>query len=106
MTIGGAAIPAGATVALGYASANRDEEVFEDPDAFSLDRGEDVRKLHLGFGFGVHLCVGAALARLEAVSALNATLDRIPHMALAPGFEYRRVRFFMMRGPTRVDVVF
>ena len=106
VTIGGAAIPAGATVALGYASANRDEEVFEDPDAFSLDRGEDVRKLHLGFGFGVHLCVGAALARLEAVSALNATLDRIPHMALAPGFEYRRVRFFMMRGPTRVDVVF
>jgi len=50
--------------------------------------------------------VGAALARLEAVSALNASLDHIPHMALSPGFEYERVRFFMMRGPTRVDVVF
>ena len=105
-TIGDASIPAGANVALGYASANRDEDVFEAPDEFSIDRVEDVRKLHLGFGFGIHLCVGAALARLEAVSALNASLDHIPHMALSPGFEYERVRFFMMRGPTRVDVVF
>jgi cytochrome P450 len=100
----GVTVPAGATVALGYASANRDEDVWDDPDTFSLDRGEELRKHHLGFGFGLHLCVGAALARLEAVSALNAVLDRIPHMELAPGFEYRRVPFFMMRGPVRVDV--
>ncbi len=106
VTIGGTAVPAGANVALGYASANRDEDVFAEPDVFSLDRTEDVRKLHLGFGFGIHLCVGAALARLEAVSALNAVLDRIPVMTLAPGYEYERVRFFMMRGPTRLDVRF
>ena len=106
VTIRGVDVPAGSTVALGYASANRDESVFDDPDAFSLDRGEELRKHHLGFGFGVHLCVGAALARLEAVSALDAVLDRIPHMELAPGFEYRRVPFFMMRGPVRVDVRF
>ncbi len=102
----GVDIPAGSTVALGYASANRDEAVFDDPDTFSLDRGEELRKHHLGFGFGIHLCVGAGLARLEAVSALNAVLDRIPHMELAPGFEYQRVMFFMMRGPVRVDVRF
>ena len=103
-TVRGVDVPAGATVALGYASANRDEDVWEDADTFSLDRGEELRKHHLGFGFGVHLCVGAALARLEAVSALNAVLDRIPRMELAPGFEYQRVPFFMMRGPVRVDV--
>jgi cytochrome P450 len=106
VTIRGAAIPAGSSVALGYASANRDEDVFADPDTFSLDRGDELRKLHFGFGFGIHLCVGAALARLEAVSALHAVLDRIPHMELAPDFEYRRVPFFMMRGPARVDVRF
>jgi len=106
VTIRGTEIPAGSSVALGYASANRDEDVFDDPDTFSLDRGDDLRKQHFGFGFGIHLCVGAALARLEAVSALHAVLDRIPHMELAPGFEYRRVPFFMMRGPVRVDVRF
>jgi cytochrome P450 len=106
VTLGGVEVPAGSTVALGYASANRDEAVFEDSGAFSLNRGEELRKHHLGFGFGIHLCVGAALARLEAVSALEAVLDRIPHMELAPGFEYQRVAFFMMRGPVRVDVRF
>jgi cytochrome P450 len=106
VTIRGTEIPAGSSVALGYASANRDEDVFAEPDTFSLHRGEDLRKSHFGFGFGIHLCVGAALARLEAVCALNAVLDRIPRMELAPGFEYQRVAFFMMRGPTRVDVRF
>ncbi len=106
VTLRGVQVPAGSTVALGYASANRDEAVFDDPGTFSLDRGEELRKHHLGFGFGIHLCVGAALARLEAVSALEAVLDRIPHMELAPGFAYERVPFFMMRGPVRVDVRF
>lgn len=104
--IAGCPIAKGSTVALGYASANRDERVFPDPDTFSLDRGDDLRKQHFGFGFGIHLCVGAPLARLEAVCALDAVLDRIEHMALAPGWEYQRVPFFMMRGPVRVDVVF
>jgi cytochrome P450 len=106
VTIRDTEIPAGSVVALGYASANRDEEVFADPDSFSLDRGEELRHKHFGFGFGIHLCVGAALARLEAVAALDAVLDRIPSMRLADDYHYERVQFFMMRGPTRVDVVF
>ena len=106
VTIRDTEIPAGSVVALGYASANRDEAVFADPDTFSLDRGDELRHKHFGFGFGIHLCVGAALARLEAVAALDAVLDRIPSMRLADGYQYQRVQFFMMRGPTRVDVVF
>jgi cytochrome P450 len=103
VTIGGVDIPAGAIVALGYASANHDEAVFAGPEAFDLDRGETVRK-HLGFGYGIHLCVGAPLARLELTAALDAVLDRFPTLQLAPGFAYERVRFFMMRGPVRLLV--
>ena len=88
-----------------YASANHDEAVFDCPYDYRLDRGDTVRK-HLGFGWGIHLCVGAPLARLEMASALLAVTERIPAMQLAAGFEYQRVRFFMMQGPTRVDVLF
>ncbi len=104
--IRGCPIPAGATVAVGYASANRDEDVFEDPDTFSLERREVKAKPHFGFGHGIHLCVGAGLARLEAACALNAVLDRAARMELVPGFQYRRVRFFVMRGPQSVNVRF
>lgn len=104
--IRGCPIPAGSTVGVGYASANRDEAVFQNPNVFDLDRGDAKPKPHFGFGHGIHLCVGAGLARLEAACALNAVLDRAARMELIPGFEYRRVRFFVMRGPERVDVRF
>lgn len=58
----GKTIPAGEHVALFYASANRDEEVFEDPFTFRLDRDPNP---HLGFGIGEHYCLGAHLARLD-----------------------------------------
>lgn len=103
--IGGVDVPAGAIVALGYASANHDEQVFEDPDHFRLDRGKSVHA-HLGLGVGAHTCVGASLARLEVASALAAVVERIPSMTLAPDFTYERVRFFMMQGPLRMDVRF
>ena len=103
--LGGVAIPAGSIVALGYASANHDEAVFPSPDEFDLDRGEALKK-HLGFGWGIHLCVGAPLARMELQCALAAVLDRIPALSLAPDFTYDRVRFFMMRGPKHMRVVF
>jgi cytochrome P450 len=103
--IAGVKIPAGSIVALGYSSANHDESVFAHPERYDLDRGDVVRR-QLGFGWGVHLCVGAPLARLEGAHVLNAVLDRIPSMWLAPDFEYQRVKMFMMRGPIRMDVEF
>jgi cytochrome P450 len=104
-TVGGTLIPAGSVIALGLASGSRDDTVCPHGDQFDLDRGA-VSRRHLAFNFGIHLCVGAPLARLEGVVALEAMLDRIPSMALAPGFDYQRVEFFMMRGPRRLDVVF
>jgi cytochrome P450 len=105
-SIGGHPVAAGSTLALGYASGGRDEDHFEAADDFSLERRNYARNPHLGFGHGIHFCVGAALARLEAHSALNAVLDRLSHMRLAPGFRYERVRFFVMKGPERLNVEF
>lgn len=102
--LGGVHVPAEQMVAIGIGCANRDEDVWPDAEEFRLDRDE--RGHHLAFGSGPHLCVGAPLARLETRHAINAVLDAIPAMSLAPGYTYERVSFFMMRGPKRLDVVF
>ena len=99
------AIPAGSTLALGYAAANHDAAAFENADDFVIRRGSEVRR-HFGFGWGIHMCVGAPLARMEAVTAINVVLDRISDLAFAEGFAYERVSFFVMRGPRHLDVVF
>ena len=101
--LAGTPIPAGSTVALGYASANRDADRFEHPERFDVDRGDETRH-HLGFGWGIHLCAGAALARAEARILLETMVERAPTLALAPGESYERVRFFMMRGPRHLNV--
>jgi cytochrome P450 len=73
----GVTIPAGSAVLLINGSASRDERVFPDPDRFDIDR---VRKFgyNLNFGYGIHSCLGAALARIEARIALETLLDLIP----------------------------
>jgi cytochrome P450 len=78
--IRGSRIPKQSRVIVSYGAANRDPEAFEAPDTYDLDRGES---RHLGFGFGVHFCLGAGLARLEGRLALNALLDRFSE--IAPG---------------------
>ena len=74
VTLRGRTIPAGEAIALVYASANRDEEVFEDSASFRLHRPNIKDSLH--FGRGTHNCPGAALARLELVIALEELLAR------------------------------
>ena len=74
-------IPADEPIALVYASANRDADVFEDPDSFRLDRPN--MKDSLAFGRGPHMCVGAALGKLELVVALEEMLAAAPGFALA-----------------------
>jgi cytochrome P450 len=76
----GKKIRAGDAVALFYPSANRDEEIFDDPFAFRIDRHPN---RHLGFGIGEHFCLGVHLARLELTVAYKHLLPRIEHVELA-----------------------
>ncbi|MEX1105372.1 MAG: cytochrome P450 [Ilumatobacteraceae bacterium] len=73
----GEEIPERAKVMLLYAAANRDPRVFDDPNTFSLDRDlDDLRRHHLSFGYGIHFCIGAALARMEARITLAAMVEQ------------------------------
>jgi cytochrome P450 len=77
--IRGVRIAAGDSVLLSYVSGNRDEDVFDDP--FRFDIGRDPNK-HIAFGYGVHFCLGAALARLEVNSFFTALLPRLEAVEL------------------------
>lgn len=79
-TLGGVDIPAGSTVLLMFAAGNRDPAQFEHPDQIDLTRGSPKR--HLAFGHGIHFCVGAALARIEARAVLQAVLEQTRDFAL------------------------
>jgi cytochrome P450 len=80
MEISGVSIPVGELVLPMLSSANRDENEFADPDIFNLDR--DTRK-HLAFGRGVHVCLGAPLARIEGQEIIKEILSRFPNMRLS-----------------------
>lgn len=71
----GTTIPADSKVLLLTGSAGRDGRVYEDPDRFDIHRD---RQSHVAFGYGIHFCIGAALARLEGRIAIEETLDRFP----------------------------
>jgi cytochrome P450 len=79
-TVRGVPIAEGDAVYLSYVSANRDEEVFDDP--FRFDVGRDPNK-HLAFGYGVHFCLGAALARMEVNSFFTELVPRLKSIELS-----------------------
>jgi cytochrome P450 len=78
--IGGVTIPAGAQVIINLASANRDADRYAHPETLDVER-TDAR--HLAFGHGIHFCLGAPLARMEAHIALNGLIHRFPELRLA-----------------------
>ena len=79
-TVRGVPIAAGESVLLSYVSGNRDEDVFDDPFRFDVTR--DPNK-HIAFGYGVHFCLGAALARMEVSSFFSELLPRLESVELA-----------------------
>jgi cytochrome P450 len=78
---GGQRLEPGQTVFLGVAAANRDPAMFPDPDRLWLER-PDAHK-HVGFGYGLHFCLGAPLARLESTIAVGRLVERFPRLRLA-----------------------
>jgi cytochrome P450 len=79
--VGDRVIPAGATVLVGLAAGDRDPSRYPAPDSFDIHR--DTRG-HLAFGHGIHFCLGAPLARMEARIAVRTLLERCPDLALDP----------------------
>ncbi len=99
--IRGVPIPAGTNISVLNASGNRDEDHYENPDEYDLDRRADD---HLAFAFGRHHCLGYHLARMEVRIALEAMLDRLPRLRLDPAADPPRILGLAFRGPKRVDV--
>jgi cytochrome P450 len=98
-------VPAGASVMLGVMAANRDPLVYDDPDAFRVERRPG---LVTTFGFGTHFCLGAHLARFELQTALHAILSRLPDLRLreTDGVRITGTIHHLLRGPTRLPVAF
>ncbi|HEU4539267.1 MAG TPA: cytochrome P450, partial [Polyangiaceae bacterium] len=102
VTLAGVTIPRGALVLALVASANRDERKYPDPDRFDLRR-----ESHGGlqFGHGIHFCIGAALARMEARAALEAVLAKYARIERVPG-EICYNRTMTVRGPVAARLRF
>ncbi len=101
LELGGEAIREGDRVVIWYASANRDAEVFEDPDRFDVGRRPND---HLGFGIGPHFCLGAHLARLEIRIMFEELLRRLPDIELDG--PVARLRSDFVNGIKRMPVRF
>ncbi|GIJ56405.1 cytochrome P450 [Virgisporangium aurantiacum] len=95
-SLGGVEIPADADVLLVFASANRDEGRYPDPDRFDVTR---TPSRHFGFGAGPHTCVGAPMARVQARVALGLLLERLPELRPTPGRPVTLKTTLNVRGP-------
>jgi cytochrome P450 len=100
--IRGVKIPAGAALSLACGSANRDEEIFDNPDDFDIDRPQ---RINLGFGAGPHLCLGMQVAKSEMEAMLNGLLDHLPNLRLDPDAPAPKIVGAQLRGPRAIHVL-
>lgn len=101
--LGGVPIPAGSSVMPMLGAANRQEDRYPDPNRFDIFRAA---RAHIGFGHGVHVCLGMHLARLEMRVALNLLFDRLPNLRLDPAGDDPHIRGQVFRLPTSLPVLF
>jgi cytochrome P450 len=101
--LAGVTVGAGADVALLLGAANRDEGRYVDPDRYDMFRPA---RQHLGFGFGVHVCLGMHLARMESRIALNTLFDRLGPFALDPAAQAPHIEGLAFRSPLSLPVTF
>jgi cytochrome P450 len=101
--LSGGTVPAGAPVLLARHAANRDPRAYEEPDRLDITR--EPKNGHLGFGHGVHHCLGVSLARMNLQVALAALLDRLPNLRLAvPEDQLEWKGGLAVRGPVALPI--
>jgi cytochrome P450 len=102
--VAGVKIPQGSILFLRYASANRDEKVFAEPERFDVTRANAGD--HLAFGLGIHFCLGAMLARKEMQVAFRHLLARLANFRIAAGAEPRHKPSILLRGLAELQLTF
>jgi cytochrome P450 len=100
--IAGTPVPKGSTVWVMYGSADHDDRLFDEPEEFRPDRAG--LHQHLAFGHGIHFCLGAALARLEAVCALQTLAARLDTIAVVEEESLRYGSSFILRGLEHLEL--
>jgi cytochrome P450 len=101
--LAGVKIERGADIGLMIGAANRDERKYVDPDRYDMFRQQ---RQHVGFGFGVHVCLGMHLARMESRVALNTLFDRLGRFTLDPDADVPHIEGMAFRSPLSLPVVF
>jgi len=103
-TVAGVPVDVGERLIVGTASANRDDDVFDDAATFRVDRPNADQ--HLTFGYGAHVCPGASLARTVARLGMRAFLRRFPagSVRLAADYRFENVPTYFECGPRRLPV--
>jgi cytochrome P450 len=97
--VGGVTIPRGSRVLLLFGAANRDPMAFENPDEYRADRNP---RMHVGFGYGAHMCLGAPLARMEAHAVLRELVSRVSRISALDDTTWSS--HSSLRGPTRLRI--
>ena len=103
--LGGVSIPKDALVMVRFGSANHDEAIFANGDAFDIDR--DNAKKHIAFGWGIHLCIGAQLGRKEMLVAYRTLFSRLKNWRFAPGKnDFTHHPSVLLRGLKKLELEF
>ena len=100
--VGGYEVPAGTAIFMNFASANRQDDLFENPDEFDIHRHNAA--LHISFGKGVHYCLGAKFAKYETQLVTEMLAERIPTLALVQDQQVDYFPNITFRGPTQLHV--
>jgi cytochrome P450 len=104
--LAGASLQKGERVYSFYTSGNHDPTKYDRPDEFLIDRDWSTLPRHFAFGFGIHFCMGADLARLETQIAIRTLYKRLPNLRIRPGFVPQQVPGMVFRTWREIEMQF